>query len=31
MTTRPEPDDAAPYFTYIDQVPEGDIRDLREP
>ncbi|MEX2272854.1 MAG: DinB family protein [Vicinamibacterales bacterium] len=31
MTTRPERDEAAEYyFTYIDQVPAGDIHDILE-
>jgi hypothetical protein len=31
MTTRPDPTEAAPfYFTYIDQVPDGDIVELLE-
>lgn len=31
MTKRPSADEAAPYyFTYIDLVPDGDIRDLIE-
>ena len=31
MTSAPDRTEAAPYyFTYIDQVPEGDIRDLLE-
>ena len=31
MTTRPGPTEAAPYyFTYIDQVPEGDLCEILE-
>jgi hypothetical protein len=31
MTTRPDRSEAAPYyFTYIDKVPEGDIREILE-